>query len=41
VLLSLGKLTLWAVMATALGSALDYFWKFSRAVDTHTGTGTR
>lgn len=39
-LLSLGKLTLWAVMATAIGSALDYFWKFSRAVDTQTGIGT-
>ena len=40
VLLSLGKLTLWAVMAIALGSALDYFWRFSRAIGTETGTGT-
>ena len=39
-LLSLGKLTLWAVMAIALGSALDYFWRFSRAVGSETGTGT-
>ncbi len=31
-LLGLGKLALWAVMATALGSAVDYFWRFSRAV---------
>ncbi len=31
-LLWLGKLALWAVMATALGSALDYFWRFSRAI---------
>ena len=30
-LLGLGKLALWAVMATALGSAVDYFWRFSRA----------
>ncbi len=31
-LLWLGKLALWAVMATALGSALDYFWRFSLAM---------
>ncbi len=31
-LLWLGKLALWAVMAIALGSALDYFWRFSRAI---------
>ena len=31
-LLLLGKAALWAVMATALGSALDYFWRFSRAM---------
>jgi CDP-diacylglycerol--glycerol-3-phosphate 3-phosphatidyltransferase len=30
-LLGLGKLALWAAMATTLGSAVDYFWKFSRA----------
>ena len=30
-LLGLGKLALWAAMATALGSAVDYFWRFSRA----------
>ena len=33
VLLFLGKLALWAVMATALGSAVDYFWRFSRAMN--------
>ena len=32
-LLWLGKLTLWVVMATALGSAADYFWRFSRAMN--------
>jgi CDP-diacylglycerol--glycerol-3-phosphate 3-phosphatidyltransferase len=31
-LLGLGKLALWAVLATAIGSAVDYFWRFSRAV---------
>ena len=31
-LLGLGKIALWAVLATALGSAADYFWRFSRAV---------
>jgi phosphatidylglycerophosphate synthase len=31
-LLGLGKLALWAVLATAIGSAADYFWRFSRAV---------
>lgn len=31
-LLWLGKLSLWVVMATALGSAADYFWRFSRAM---------
>ncbi len=31
-LLQLGKLTLWVVMATALGSALDYFWRVGRAM---------
>ena len=30
-LLGLGELALWAVMATALGSAVNYFWRFSRA----------
>lgn len=35
-LLWLGKLALWLVMATALGSAADYFWRFSRAM----GKGT-
>ena len=39
-LLSLGKLSLWAVMATALGSAADYFWRFGRAMaDTGGGPG--
>ena len=33
VLLALGKLALWAVMATALGSALDYFWRAGRAMN--------
>ena len=32
VLLWLGKLALWLVMATALGSAADYFWRFSRSI---------
>jgi CDP-diacylglycerol--glycerol-3-phosphate 3-phosphatidyltransferase len=32
ILLQLGKLALWAVMATALGSALDYFWRVGRAM---------
>jgi len=31
-LLSLGKLSLWAVMATALGSAADYFWRFGKVM---------
>lgn len=31
-LLQLGKLALWLVMATALGSALDYFWRVGRAM---------
>ncbi len=31
-LLQLGKLALWVVMATALGSALDYFWRVGRAM---------
>jgi CDP-diacylglycerol--glycerol-3-phosphate 3-phosphatidyltransferase len=31
-LLGLGKVALWAMLATALGSAADYFWRFSRAV---------
>ena len=26
------KLALWVVMATALGSALDYFWRVGRAM---------
>jgi CDP-diacylglycerol--glycerol-3-phosphate 3-phosphatidyltransferase len=33
ILLQLGKLMLWAVMATALGSALDYFWRVGRAMN--------
>ncbi|MBP7776891.1 MAG: CDP-diacylglycerol--glycerol-3-phosphate 3-phosphatidyltransferase [Acidobacteria bacterium] len=33
VLLELGKLALWLVMATALGSALDYFWRVGRAMN--------
>ncbi len=32
-LLQLGKLALWLVMATALGSALDYFWRVGRAMN--------
>lgn len=32
-LLQLGKLSLWLVMATALGSALDYFWRVGRAMN--------
>lgn len=32
-LLQLGKLALWAVMAAALGSALDYFWRVGRAMN--------
>ncbi|MGE0813931.1 MAG: CDP-diacylglycerol--glycerol-3-phosphate 3-phosphatidyltransferase [Vicinamibacterales bacterium] len=32
-LLQLGRLMLWAVMATALGSALDYFWRVGRAMN--------
>lgn len=32
-LLELGKLSLWVVMATALGSALDYFWRVGRAMN--------
>ncbi|MBP7483651.1 MAG: CDP-diacylglycerol--glycerol-3-phosphate 3-phosphatidyltransferase [Lacunisphaera sp.] len=32
-LLQLGKLALWVVMATALGSALDYFWRVGRAMN--------
>jgi CDP-diacylglycerol--glycerol-3-phosphate 3-phosphatidyltransferase len=32
-LLLLGKLALWLVMATALGSALDYFWRVGRAMN--------
>ncbi len=31
-LLWMGKLAMWAVMATALGSAADYFFRFSRAM---------
>jgi CDP-diacylglycerol--glycerol-3-phosphate 3-phosphatidyltransferase len=33
ILLQLGKLMLWAVMATALGSALDYFWRVGWAMN--------
>lgn len=33
VLLQLGKLALWAVMATTLGSALDYFWRVGRGMN--------
>jgi len=32
-LLQLGKLALWVVMATALGSALDYFWRVGKAMN--------
>ncbi len=32
-LLELGKLALWLVMATALGSALDYFWRVGRGMN--------
>ncbi len=32
-LLQLGKWTLWLVIATALGSALDYFWRVGRAMN--------
>lgn len=32
-LLQLGKWMLWAVIATALGSALDYFWRVGRAMN--------
>lgn len=32
-LLQLGKAALWLVMATALGSALDYFWRVGRAMN--------
>ncbi len=31
-LLGLGRVVLWAAMAATLGSAVDYFWRFSRAV---------
>ncbi len=37
-LLWLGKLALWVVMATALGSAADYFWRFSRAMGQASGS---
>lgn len=37
VLLQLGKLTLWLVIATALGSAVDYFWRVGRAMNRVTG----
>jgi CDP-diacylglycerol--glycerol-3-phosphate 3-phosphatidyltransferase len=30
-LLGLGRVMLWAAMAATLGSAADYFWRFSRA----------
>jgi CDP-diacylglycerol---glycerol-3-phosphate 3-phosphatidyltransferase len=33
VLLQLGKLALWAVIATALTSALDYFWRVGKAMN--------
>lgn len=33
IFLQLGKLALWVVMATALGSALDYFWRVGRAMN--------
>lgn len=32
-LLQLGKWMLWAVIITALGSALDYFWRVGRAMN--------
>jgi len=32
-LLQLGKLALWVVMATALGSALDYFWRIGKGMN--------
>jgi CDP-diacylglycerol--glycerol-3-phosphate 3-phosphatidyltransferase len=32
-LLQLGKLMLWVVIATALGSALEYFWRVGRAMN--------
>jgi CDP-diacylglycerol--glycerol-3-phosphate 3-phosphatidyltransferase len=38
-LLQLGKLALWVVMATALGSAIDYFWRVGRAMK-QVGTAT-
>ncbi|MGE0363720.1 MAG: CDP-diacylglycerol--glycerol-3-phosphate 3-phosphatidyltransferase [Vicinamibacterales bacterium] len=34
VLLGLGRVMLWVAMAATLGSAADYFWRFSRAVKT-------
>lgn len=37
VLLQLGKLTLWLVIATALGSAVDYFWRVGRAMNRMAG----
>lgn len=39
VLLQLGKLALWLVMATALASAVDYFWRVGRAMNEAAGAG--
>lgn len=33
ILLQLGKLALWAVIAASLGSAIDYFWRVGRAMN--------
>ncbi|MFN7979897.1 MAG: CDP-diacylglycerol--glycerol-3-phosphate 3-phosphatidyltransferase [Vicinamibacterales bacterium] len=38
-LLQLGKWALWLVIATALGSALDYFWRVGRAMNRLTAAG--
>lgn len=38
-LLQLGKWSLWVVIATALGSALDYFWRVGRAMNRLSSAG--
>lgn len=40
-LLGLGKLALWVVLATALGSAADYFWRVGKALAGPAATGPR
>lgn len=39
ILLQLGKLMLWVVIATALGSAVEYFWRVGRAMKQLGSTG--